>query len=65
MPLTNVAKEIYRLAIREGNGDKDFSAIYHYLARDCDFKPNGKGHLDHSDHPSSKPGMTVYAHDTR
>jgi 3-hydroxyisobutyrate dehydrogenase/glyoxylate/succinic semialdehyde reductase len=31
MPLTNVAKEIYRFAIREGNGDKDFSAIYHYL----------------------------------
>jgi 3-hydroxyisobutyrate dehydrogenase-like beta-hydroxyacid dehydrogenase len=39
MPLTNVAKEIYRLAIREGNGDKDFSAIYHYLARNNDFKP--------------------------
>jgi 3-hydroxyisobutyrate dehydrogenase/glyoxylate/succinic semialdehyde reductase len=33
MPLTNVAKEIYRLAIREGYGDKDFSAIYDFLAR--------------------------------
>ncbi len=36
MPLTNVAKEIYRLAIREGDGDKDFSAIYDYLAHSHD-----------------------------
>jgi 3-hydroxyisobutyrate dehydrogenase-like beta-hydroxyacid dehydrogenase len=41
MPLTNVAKEIYRFAIREGDGDKDFSAIYQYLGRDCD--PTGAG----------------------
>ena len=33
MPVTNVAKEIYRLAIREGHGAEDFSAIYDYLAR--------------------------------
>jgi 3-hydroxyisobutyrate dehydrogenase/glyoxylate/succinic semialdehyde reductase len=33
IPMTNVAKEIYRLAIRAGNGDKDSSAIYEYLAR--------------------------------
>jgi 3-hydroxyisobutyrate dehydrogenase-like beta-hydroxyacid dehydrogenase len=32
MPLTNAAKEIYRLAIREGHGDEDVSAIYGYLA---------------------------------
>jgi 3-hydroxyisobutyrate dehydrogenase-like beta-hydroxyacid dehydrogenase len=32
MPVTNVAKEIYRLAIREGHGEEDFSAIYDYLA---------------------------------
>lgn len=32
MPLTNVAKEIYQLAIQNGNGDKDFSAICGYLA---------------------------------
>jgi 3-hydroxyisobutyrate dehydrogenase-like beta-hydroxyacid dehydrogenase len=32
MPVTNVAKEIYRLAIREGHGEQDFSAIYDYLA---------------------------------
>jgi 3-hydroxyisobutyrate dehydrogenase/glyoxylate/succinic semialdehyde reductase len=32
MPVTNVAKEIYRFAIREGHGEEDFSAIYDYLA---------------------------------
>jgi 3-hydroxyisobutyrate dehydrogenase/glyoxylate/succinic semialdehyde reductase len=58
MPLTNVAKEIYRFAIREGDGDKDFSAIYHYLARDHDVKPIGNGHPDD---PSTKPKRNVYA----
>jgi 3-hydroxyisobutyrate dehydrogenase/glyoxylate/succinic semialdehyde reductase len=33
MPLTNVAKEIYRFAIRAGHGSEDFSAIYEYLAQ--------------------------------
>ena len=33
LPLTNVAKEIYCFAIRQGDGEKDFSAIYHSLAR--------------------------------
>ena len=32
MPVTNAAKEIYSLAIREGHGEDDFSAIYSYLA---------------------------------
>jgi 3-hydroxyisobutyrate dehydrogenase/glyoxylate/succinic semialdehyde reductase len=64
MPLTNVVKEIYRLAIREGDGDKDFSAIYHFLARDCDVKPNGNRHLDQSDDPASQPTMNVNAHDS-
>ena len=32
MNLTNVAKEAYRLAIRAGHGEEDFSAIYGYLA---------------------------------
>ncbi|HUB25525.1 MAG TPA: NAD(P)-dependent oxidoreductase [Tepidisphaeraceae bacterium] len=36
MPLTNVAKEIYRLAVRQGHGDEDISAIYGYLARNQD-----------------------------
>ena len=34
MPLTNVAKEVYRLAMRQGDADKDFSAICGYLAQD-------------------------------
>jgi 3-hydroxyisobutyrate dehydrogenase-like beta-hydroxyacid dehydrogenase len=32
MPLTNVAKETYRLAMRDGHDTEDFSAIYDYLA---------------------------------
>src|SRR5438105_5292502 len=31
MPLTNVAKEMYRLAMRDGHATQDFSAIYDYL----------------------------------
>jgi len=36
MPLANAAKELYRLAIREGHGGEDFSAIYGYLAQRSD-----------------------------
>jgi 3-hydroxyisobutyrate dehydrogenase/glyoxylate/succinic semialdehyde reductase len=36
MPLTNAAKEIFRLAIRAGHGSNDFSAIYEFLAQDQD-----------------------------
>jgi len=32
MPLTNVAKEIYRLAMRDGHDTKDFSVVYEYLS---------------------------------
>jgi 3-hydroxyisobutyrate dehydrogenase/glyoxylate/succinic semialdehyde reductase len=39
MPLTNVAKEIYRFAIREGHGEEDFSAIYNYLAHNRAVNP--------------------------
>jgi 3-hydroxyisobutyrate dehydrogenase/glyoxylate/succinic semialdehyde reductase len=39
MPLTNAAKEIYRLAIRDGHGDEDISAIYGYLAQNRDAEP--------------------------
>jgi len=39
MPLTNAAKELYRLAIRDGRGNEDFSAIYDYLARNQDVHP--------------------------
>ena len=30
MPVTNVAKEIYRLAMRDGHDTEDFSAIYEF-----------------------------------
>src|ERR1700680_840734 len=37
MPVTNAAKELYRLAMREGHASQDFSAIYDYLTSDHDF----------------------------
>ncbi|MDB6114863.1 MAG: hypothetical protein JWQ62_1808 [Lacunisphaera sp.] len=33
MPVANAAKELYRLAMRDGHGGEDFSAIYRYLAQ--------------------------------
>ncbi|MDB6128320.1 MAG: 3-hydroxyisobutyrate dehydrogenase/glyoxylate/succinic semialdehyde reductase [Verrucomicrobia bacterium] len=36
MPLTNAAKELFRLAIRAGRGGADFSAVYAYLAEHRD-----------------------------
>jgi 3-hydroxyisobutyrate dehydrogenase/glyoxylate/succinic semialdehyde reductase len=36
MPLTNVTKEVYRLAMRDGHDTEDFSAIYEYLSSDSD-----------------------------
>src|SRR6266478_8708364 len=59
MPLTNAAKELYRLAIRDGRGGEDFSAIYDYLAHT---QPTNNGHRDQSD-PSNDPRKNVYAHD--
>ena len=41
MPLTNVAKEIYGLAIRNGLGTADISAIYDYLGRNHGNKTAG------------------------
>jgi 3-hydroxyisobutyrate dehydrogenase-like beta-hydroxyacid dehydrogenase len=50
MPITNVAKEIYRFAIREGHGAEDFSAIYDYLAHNSAEKtPCADGNLQPSD----------------
>jgi 3-hydroxyisobutyrate dehydrogenase-like beta-hydroxyacid dehydrogenase len=63
LPLTNVAKEIYRFAIREGDGDKDISAIYHFLARNYDFKPASNGHADESNDTTGAPRRNAYAHD--
>jgi hypothetical protein len=34
MPLANVAKEIYRLAMRGGHDTEDFSAIYEFAMGD-------------------------------
>ena len=34
MPVTNVSKEIYRLAMRGGRGTEDFSAVYEFAAGD-------------------------------
>jgi len=36
MPVTNAAKELYRLAMMEGHALEDFSAIYKYLASNSD-----------------------------
>lgn len=36
LPLGNVAKEIYRLAMRSGYGEMDFSAIYQFLFEEWD-----------------------------
>jgi glyoxylate/succinic semialdehyde reductase len=36
LPITNVTKEVYRLAMREGHAVEDFSAIYEYLATNHD-----------------------------
>jgi 3-hydroxyisobutyrate dehydrogenase/glyoxylate/succinic semialdehyde reductase len=39
MPLTNTAKEMYRLAMRNGHATEDFSAIYEFLADNGDSLP--------------------------
>jgi 3-hydroxyisobutyrate dehydrogenase/glyoxylate/succinic semialdehyde reductase len=40
MPVTNAAKELYRLAMMDGHAVQDFSAIYKYLARNDGRLPN-------------------------
>src|SRR5438067_9478885 len=37
MPVTNAAKELYRLAMRDGHASQDFSAIYQFLNTAQDF----------------------------
>ena len=64
MPLTNVAKEIYRLAIREGDGDKDFSAIYDYLARNNDVQPTRNRFSKGAEDPSNELRPNVASHAT-
>jgi len=65
MPLTNVAKEIYRLAIREGDGDMDFSAIYDYLTRNNDVQPTRNRHSEGAEDPSNELKPNVASHATR
>jgi 3-hydroxyisobutyrate dehydrogenase/glyoxylate/succinic semialdehyde reductase len=55
MPLTNAAKELYRLAIRDGRGSEDFSAIYDFLARNQDLHPIDAEHPNEKDAVSSLP----------
>jgi len=49
LPITNVAKEIYRLAMRAGHDTQDFSAIYEYLS--------GDSHLATIDQEAPAPAM--------
>jgi len=39
MPVTNVTKEVYRLAMRGGRGTQDFSAIYKFATGDNEKEP--------------------------
>jgi 3-hydroxyisobutyrate dehydrogenase/glyoxylate/succinic semialdehyde reductase len=41
LPLTNLAKEVYRLAMRNGHSRKDFSAVYAYLASNSNSAGSG------------------------
>jgi 3-hydroxyisobutyrate dehydrogenase/glyoxylate/succinic semialdehyde reductase len=47
MPITNIAKEMYRLAMRDGHATEDFSAIYEFLV--------GNGHSP----PATAPRPSV------
>lgn len=42
MPVTNVTKEVYRLAMREGHGTDDFSAIYEFAMGDHEKEPKAQ-----------------------
>ncbi len=46
LPLTNVAKEMYRLAMRDGHATEDFSAIYEFTmgnnGKERELKRNGR-----------------------
>jgi len=51
--VANVTKELYRLAMRDGYADLDFSAMYAFL--------NGTGHTD----AEAKPSPAAATADTR
>jgi 3-hydroxyisobutyrate dehydrogenase/glyoxylate/succinic semialdehyde reductase len=53
MPLTNVTKEVYRLAMRDGHDTEDFSAIYDYLTNNTDFPTSDQKSLPSRDSTTS------------
>lgn len=56
MPVTNVAKEIYRLAMRDGHDTEDFSAIYDYIVNN-----GGLAAIDRQSSPSRENGKSFLA----
>src|ERR1700745_2339308 len=42
LPVTNVTKEVYRLAMRGGHGTDDFSAIYEFATGDHEKEPKAQ-----------------------
>jgi 3-hydroxyisobutyrate dehydrogenase-like beta-hydroxyacid dehydrogenase len=52
MPLANLTKEVYRLAMHDGHGTEDFSAIYEFLAG------NGQSRPASQSPPSVQPTRT-------
>jgi 3-hydroxyisobutyrate dehydrogenase-like beta-hydroxyacid dehydrogenase len=43
MPVTNLTKELYRFAMRDGHETEDFSAIYQFMMSDNGKEPNSMG----------------------
>ena len=64
MPLTNAAKELYRLAMRQGHASQDFSAIYDYLQSNDESAAVGP-RATRSRQPNSVPYALVAASDSR
>jgi 3-hydroxyisobutyrate dehydrogenase-like beta-hydroxyacid dehydrogenase len=56
MPVTNVAKEIYRLAMRDGHDAEDFSAIYDYVVNN-----GGLAAIDRQSSPSRENAKSFLA----
>lgn len=60
MPVTNAAKELYRLAMRAGYAAQDFSAIYDYLAGNDEFTTSN-AKVDRLHEPDSVANRAVIA----